>query len=297
MLLCLNMMATVGIFIMMMNPGRSRSRSRRRSNSPRERPSAGSRRPSPRTPEDTRRPAPRTPQETRRPTTGAPRDLRDPRIASAGSSQSVFPDNDPLREGAPAGKAAAKAMPKREAQNSTPFDGVGDQGEPPVEPIATDGVELEENDLQIGQVEARRPVPWLLLGPPPRTSFSAQRNLRFRIHREMDNNGGYSEDYLPDLLRWSFVKSSKSRATKVHQVFCSSAKTLPAESVMYFHKCCDCWDLTKRSSATARCFAHRNIIHCERTCRVHAREVALDGGTSTTALVDLCRVCCPVWDG
>ena len=162
--------------------------------------------------------------------------------------------------------------------------------EPPKEPIASEGVELQDNDLQPGQVHSNRPVAWLLLGPAPLTSRLGQHGLRNRVLRKMATDGGPSENYLPDLLRWCFVRSNRSRATKVHQVFCSSAKTLPQESVQYFHKCCECWDLTKRPSATAR----SSQEHCDRVCRIYTRDVASEGG-GTTSLVDW-WVCCPVWE-
>ena len=188
-------------------------------------------------------------------------------------------------------------MPKsRSSSPLTPGDDLENYVEPPKEPIASEGVELQDNDLQPGQVHSNRPVAWLLLGPAPLTSRLGQHGLRNRVLRKMATDGGPSENYLPDLLRWCFVRSNRSRATKVHQVFCSSAKTLPQESVQYFHKCCECWDLSKRPSATARSFVHKNTIHCDRVCRIYTSDMAAEGGGGTTSLVVLCRVCCPVWE-
>ena len=283
MLLCLNMMATVGILIMMMRPDgdsstRSRSRRRGRSTSPRERDGSGLSRSSALR---NRRPSPRTPQD-------------------------ASPSYDPYPPGAednwpqppktlPAGKAPTKSMPRSHSSSHfTPGDDSEDRVELPKEPTASEGVELQDHDLQQGQVHSNRPVAWLLLGPAPLTTISGQHALRNRVLQKIASDGGPSEKYLPDLLRWCFVKSNRSKATKVHQVFCSSAKTLPQESAQYFHKCCECWDLTKRPSATARAFAYKNTIHCDRVCLIYTRDVAHVGGGGEIMIVDLCRVCCPV---
>lgn len=276
MLLCMNTTATLGIFLMMMWPNRGRSRSH--SASSRGRPrcrSASSRERQDGRPSALRRriPSPHTPPEY------------DP----------FPPDSEPCPPQPPAfppsGSAPSRAMRKRRTQESrdssrdpspfTPGDDDADGLPAPQEPVVTDGNYLNDNDLHVGQIQGCRPLAWLTLGP---------------VIQKMEAEKQASENFLPDLLRWCFVKSNKSKATKVHQVYCCSAKSLPHDSIQYYHKCCSCWDLSKRPSATARCFSHRNTIHCERNCGIYMRDAAMEGGNSATTIVELCRVCCPIWE-